>query len=310
MKFFKTKFLGLALVGLILGACSQMATYENADLMNEQAAANKAGFTMTPFGIGNENARAFGADCEAECLTKGTAYTFTENYSTTASAGGNSKLVKATLTVSINTSNVATYTLDMSSERTAGTTNSNVSFTGNLNGVAFNSGSLGGISTKRSYSTTITNVDYTGVACGDEISFSLTEVSFGDDKTLSDTNVLLAYCPEGCEDEMTADLTCGATNTVVFTFYAEEAGPVVIQGGLNAKATYISGSSNVLTQNTTHSSLDNSNASVTRWEGNVAACTAVTVTIEWSGNAEVGDWTAKRGNVTLAEILGSSVTCD
>lgn len=310
MKNFKIKFLGLALAGMVLGACSQMGTYENADLMNEQAEANKAGFKLTPFGSGNENARAFGVDCEDDCLTKGTAYTFTENYSTTASAGTNSKLVKATLTVSINTSNVATYTLDMSSERTAGTANSNVSFTGNLNGVAFSSGSLGGISSKRSYSTSITNVDYTGVACGDDISFSLTEVSFGDDKTLSDTNDLLPYCPEGCEDEMTADLSCGATNSITYTFYAEEAGAIAIQGGLNAKATFVSGSSNVLTQNTTHPSLANSNASVTRWEGNVSACTAVTVTIEWTGNAEVGDWTAKRGEVTLAEVLGSTVTCD
>jgi hypothetical protein len=57
MKNFKIKFLGLALVGLILGACSQMGTYENADLMNEQAEANKAGFTMSPFGMGNENAK-------------------------------------------------------------------------------------------------------------------------------------------------------------------------------------------------------------------------------------------------------------
>jgi hypothetical protein len=57
MNTFKNRLLGLALVGLMLGGCSQMATFEEADLMNEQAVANKAGFTMNPFGIGgNENA--------------------------------------------------------------------------------------------------------------------------------------------------------------------------------------------------------------------------------------------------------------
>lgn len=56
MKIFTTKLLGLALAGLILGACSQTATFEDADLMNEQAVADKAGAKLTPFGAGNANA--------------------------------------------------------------------------------------------------------------------------------------------------------------------------------------------------------------------------------------------------------------
>ncbi|MDX5340592.1 MAG: hypothetical protein LPK25_16315 [Cyclobacteriaceae bacterium] len=68
MKTFKTNLLGLALAGLILGACSQTATFEDADLMNEQAVA-KAGFKLDPFGIGNENARTYAAtDCEDFCI--------------------------------------------------------------------------------------------------------------------------------------------------------------------------------------------------------------------------------------------------
>lgn len=288
-----------------------MATYENEDLLANQEVAAKNGFNLTPFGTGgNENARAFGGDCVTDCLTKGTAYTFTEDYSTTASSGSNFKLVKATLTVSITTGNVATYTLDMSSERTSGTTNAAVSFSGNLNGVVFNSGPLGGISTKRSYSTSITNVDYTGVACGNTISFSLTEVSFGDEKTLSDTNDLLPYCLDGgCDNEMTADLTCGDTNTVVFTFYAEEAGDVVIQGGLNANASITSASAVGVDQVFGHPST-NGKADVTRWAGNVDACEMITVTVSWTGPATIGDWSAKRGDVTLAEVLGSTVICN
>lgn len=57
MRTFKTNLLGLALAGLILGACSQTATYETADLMNEQAAAEKAGFKLNPFGTSGENVR-------------------------------------------------------------------------------------------------------------------------------------------------------------------------------------------------------------------------------------------------------------
>jgi hypothetical protein len=57
MNTLKNRFFGLALVGLMLGGCSQMATFEDADLMNEQAVANKVGFTMNPFNVGgNENA--------------------------------------------------------------------------------------------------------------------------------------------------------------------------------------------------------------------------------------------------------------
>ncbi|MBC6365519.1 hypothetical protein [Algoriphagus sp. AK58] len=73
MRTFKTNLLGLALAGLILGACSQTATYETADLMNEQAAAEKGGFKLDPFGMGGENTKAY-VECEdrtaADCITE------------------------------------------------------------------------------------------------------------------------------------------------------------------------------------------------------------------------------------------------
>ena len=56
MRIFTTKLLGLALTGLILSSCSQMATFDDADLANEQAVAEKAGFKLTPLGTGNANA--------------------------------------------------------------------------------------------------------------------------------------------------------------------------------------------------------------------------------------------------------------
>lgn len=69
MKTFKSNLLGLALAGLILGACSQTGMYETADLMNEQAEASKSGFRLDPFGMGNENARVYATtDCQNFCI--------------------------------------------------------------------------------------------------------------------------------------------------------------------------------------------------------------------------------------------------
>lgn len=107
-------------------------------------------------------------------------------------------------------------------------------------------------------------------------------------------------CSE-CTNELTADLTCGEVNTLLVTFTAEEAGPVVIQGGLTNGTTITSKESNVLTANDNHPSVVNSNANVTRWEGDVDACEEVTITIAFEGGNGIGDWTAKRGGELLGE---------
>lgn len=70
MKNFTKNLLGMALAGLILSACSQMATFEDADLMNEQAVA-KTGFNLNPYNVGgNENAAilAGGGNCQIDCI--------------------------------------------------------------------------------------------------------------------------------------------------------------------------------------------------------------------------------------------------
>ncbi|WP_026950705.1 hypothetical protein [Algoriphagus mannitolivorans] len=61
------KFLGLALAGLILGACSQTATFEDADLMNEQASAERAGFKLDPF----ETPSGINSKAYLECNQRG-----------------------------------------------------------------------------------------------------------------------------------------------------------------------------------------------------------------------------------------------
>lgn len=121
---------------------------------------------------------------------------------------------------------------------------------------------------------------------------------------------LYGVCQD-CEEGLTVDLTCGETNTATFTFFAEEAGAIVIQGGLNANAKLIDASSNVLTRNMTHPAVINgATASVTRWEGEVDACEEITVTVSWTGPASIGDWTAKRDGETLGEVLRDDVACD
>lgn len=49
MKIFTTKLLGLVISALLLGACSQMATYENEDLTNTLAKSDQSGFKLSPY---------------------------------------------------------------------------------------------------------------------------------------------------------------------------------------------------------------------------------------------------------------------
>jgi hypothetical protein len=67
MKKTITRIAGLVISAMLLGACSQMATFENEDLMLKQEAAAKSGFNLTPYGTaGNENASL--SNC-ANCIT-------------------------------------------------------------------------------------------------------------------------------------------------------------------------------------------------------------------------------------------------
>ncbi|MBN3581205.1 hypothetical protein JYB64_02330 [Algoriphagus aestuarii] len=71
MKIFTTKMLGLVISALLLGACSQMATYENEDLTNGLEKADQAGFKLSPYGSkGFENASLayYEGACTVECI--------------------------------------------------------------------------------------------------------------------------------------------------------------------------------------------------------------------------------------------------
>jgi hypothetical protein len=116
----------------------------------------------------------------------------------------------------------------------------------------------------------------------------------------------------GCENALTAEVSCetdedGCNRHVTFTFTAEEDGPIVIQGGLTHFTTICSATATGgLVQNTTHPGVVNSEANVTRWEGDVVACEEYSVTIHWTSTNDdpeiTGKWTAKRGEVELAYV--------
>jgi PKD repeat protein len=125
-------------------------------------------------------------------------------------------------------------------------------------------------------------------------------VKFGAGGYTDQLSITAAICGS-CVNELTTELTSvGENRTLVVKFKAAQAGPVVIQGGLSNGAVIVDASSNVLTRDTTHNGVVNTNAAVTRWVGTVAACQEVTITIEFTGKAEVDEWTAKRGEVQLA----------
>lgn len=113
--------------------------------------------------------------------------------------------------------------------------------------------------------------------------------------------IVVDPCTE-CTNNLTAELTCDDTRILNINFTAEESGPIVIQGGLTRGTEILNQESNILTQNTTHSSVTNSNSNVTRWEGEVEACQEVNILIEFTGGEGIGEWSAKRGE----EVLGTT----
>lgn len=91
MKILFTNFLGLALSVMVLASCSQVATYEQADMTPEEVAfAAKNGFNLTPYGTGgNENAALLA--CSAGCITE--RVLFEDNTSTRIGNSSNYKNV-------------------------------------------------------------------------------------------------------------------------------------------------------------------------------------------------------------------------
>ena len=120
MKTFKTNLLGLALVGLILGSCSQTGTFEDADLMNEQAVAEKGGFNLSPFGMNGENAQidlTGGGDPLVDCITDESGNVFSASGSLSGQWGNPNNPNEKTLEVEVwNTLTTIEYRFTLISE--------------------------------------------------------------------------------------------------------------------------------------------------------------------------------------------------
>lgn len=246
-RIFTSSFLGLAISGLLLASCSQMASYENEDLALEQARADKAGFTLSPYGnIAGENAREFvdNPDCETECLEKGIAYNFSKSYSSDViEVGSNSKVISATVSLVIDASAEAYYEIEYFSERVSGKSNASVYLFGTLNGFPFGSstveaGKWNDNNPVQGYYRT-PKFNYNTINCGDTFDFELTEVSIDEVNpvNLFGTNYLLAYCPEGCDiegNEFSGEaISCDDTREAVYKFGSEDGVEYFkIQGGL------------------------------------------------------------------------------
>jgi len=292
MKTFKLNLLGLALAGLILGACSQTGTYENADLMNEQAAANKAGFNLNPFGSG-ENARTYAADdCTNHCIDPlDPEYSYQQS-TISNNSGPNTRVFTYEVNNTLTGFDVAwSYAATNAAGRKLRITVSGAGFSSSQTHTSpqYNGSNAGGTHTFTFNSA--------WAACG--VVTVVAEILEGAAVLSTNTTTynLIGECVVDCEDEFSAVLDCTDPDakTLTVTFTAENAGDYVIQGGLTAGAVIGSSSATAgFEQNTLHRSWTGPNpARVTRWEGSLDECETVTVTITYSGGAGVGSWSAK-----------------
>jgi len=311
--FTQLRGLGLALLSaMLLFSCNQIEPFTVDDL-NADANEMSSSFGLDPFGFGGmENARTYAAtDCENFCIDPDDPEYSVQRSTIANNSGSSSNTQNRVFTYDVyNTLTGFKLDWNYDANNPAGRRlRIKVSGAGFDGAKTYTSNE---VQSSGSGSHTF-NFDATWAACG--VVSIRAEILDGTDitdiKSTQNTTYSLIGACLGCDDELTVDLQCGETNTATFTFYAEEAGPIVIQGGLNANATIEAASSNVLERNETHPAVTSgATASVTRWEGDVEACEEVTVTVSWTGPANIGDWTAKRGEDTLGEVLGEDVSCE
>jgi hypothetical protein len=297
------KFAGLVISSMLFGACSQMATFENEDLLLKQEAAAKSGFNLTPFGTGNENARTSApTDCAIFCIDPANPEYSVQSAQINNNSGPQTRVFTYTV---YNTLTGFELAWNYESANNAGRKlKITVSGAGFASPKTYTSNQLNGGPANGTNSFAF---DASWAACNDVT--VVAEILDGDNIVVSGPNTttykLIGRCVVGCVDTFSAVLNCDDTNakTLTVSFTPETSGSYVIQGGLNANAVISNATAtSPLTRNTTHPSVVNGQASVTRWEGSLTACTPYTVTITYSGGNGVGGWSAKMGEV----VHGSS----
>ena len=291
MKTFTKRLLGLALVGLLLGACSQTATFEDADLMNEQAVA-KAGFKLDPFGIGNENARTYAAtDCEDFCIDP-------ENpeYSVqTATVVEGARTVNYTVYNTLTGFNVNwSYSSTNSAARKVRIT---------VSGAGFSSAKVYNSETVSSSGSGshIFPFDASWAACGEVTVVAQITDNDGEVKATNTTTYnLIGECSVGCDDEFTAVTTCSedsSMRSVTFTFTAGDDAIYKIQGGLTA---FIS---DVIVDGASVINVTGNGNNIISWTGSLDECDVKIITVTWkstNGDPEIiGDWSVEKDGVKI-----------
>ncbi|MFC5626518.1 hypothetical protein [Algoriphagus winogradskyi] len=242
MKIFNTKLLALVTSAMLLGACSQMATYENEDLTNSLEKADQSGFKLNPYGTssGFENAFvAFGneIDCEtAFCIPaeREGINNWGEGKNQVRVSGQNEKTVFLQMQLTVLPNNMAYYEVSGISSKTAGKAQSAVFFSGSIGVYGFGSttekvGNYLQEASSVNFYYKSPEFDYSEVECGDSFDFTITETSFAEDNPVifSGTRYLYEICSEECDDESfsySAPVIGESDVDVIFSYnYSEEA---------------------------------------------------------------------------------------
>lgn len=212
-KTFISSFLGLVISGLLLASCSQMASYENDDLLLEQARTDKEGFKLSPLGNNSiGNARVYeGADCSSDCIVAGSGDYFIKTDSQTGSAGPNSK------EVTYRAYNTETdFVVEVDYVKTSGNSNAKADITITIEGddlliedVPFGSTVSHSIALPEGW-----------VAC-DELEFSILQEALGNPISWDESYSLFAVCSEECEEEFSYSADEGS-GTIQFSYTPSE----------------------------------------------------------------------------------------
>ncbi|SFB61108.1 hypothetical protein [Algoriphagus aquimarinus] len=301
MKIFTTKMLALVTSALLLGACSQMATYENEDLLANQEVAAKSGFNLTPYGTGgNENAYqvdsyfTYSSESYTICYDEAGSFTVSFFAQNTAIACGNFMIQYA-----IFEEGVDLDALDWQ----------NLTETNPSSGVV--SATLTGLPTG----------EYTfrgqWLRTGSPTSCSTSFVNTG--WRYATENLIVEECSD-CDidgNEFSGEaVTCGASREVNYTFGSEEGlSYFKMQGGLtnftgDNAVIMITGGSNLSVVQATPGGSSNRIITV---EGAVGECETITVNVKWnstnSGGIITGNWSVKDADGDDLDAPVAGLTC-
>lgn len=243
MKTFITKMLALVSSAMLLGACSQLTTFEKEDLTNVLEKSDKPGFILSPYETsdGSENAWILFEDefdCESSyCLPAERVEEIRFHRSATPqiiTSGDNVKEVYLNFDLRILPDNMAYYETTIVSVLVSGDPQTQVYLYGSIGGYSFGADPSTGLG--QSYQE-VNNIklnyfrspmfDYTSISCGDSFEYSLNEVSFPSDEPVvfSGTQYFNPICSSDCDAE-TFDYSSTAEEGLVdVTFeysYSEE----------------------------------------------------------------------------------------